>query len=212
MHELPPLRHSERGTVIDLHHAITPLTSRVRVDTRLLLRETVAVPGMVFHTLSPRDIVLHCVCHLMCEGEFPHGLRDLFDIYELLEHFGEASSSRAAFWSDLAERADQLGLGRLLAHAASMLTNRFHLVVPPESRRWIVTRLPPPPARGLVGWLLERGIVGGPGPALTDSLVAWMLLARSHYLRMPLRLLVPHFAWKGWNRLAQVGRGGVSEP
>ena len=26
MHELPPLQHKERGTVVDLHHGILPVT------------------------------------------------------------------------------------------------------------------------------------------------------------------------------------------
>ena len=32
MHEIPPLRHRERKTEIDLHHTILPRTSRLKPD------------------------------------------------------------------------------------------------------------------------------------------------------------------------------------
>ena len=37
MHEIPPLRHRERKTEIDLHHTILPRTSRLKPDPALLL-------------------------------------------------------------------------------------------------------------------------------------------------------------------------------
>src|SRR5262249_46050478 len=37
MHELPPLRHNARATVVDVHHAILPLTARRRPDSAKLL-------------------------------------------------------------------------------------------------------------------------------------------------------------------------------
>ena len=37
MHEIPPLTHVQRQTVIDVHHTITPPTSRFKVDGRRLL-------------------------------------------------------------------------------------------------------------------------------------------------------------------------------
>ena len=37
MHELPPLKHNTRGTVLDVHHAILPVTARLKPDSRKLL-------------------------------------------------------------------------------------------------------------------------------------------------------------------------------
>ena len=37
MHELPPLRHINRQTLLDVHHAILPLTARLKPDSAKLL-------------------------------------------------------------------------------------------------------------------------------------------------------------------------------
>jgi hypothetical protein len=45
MHEIPPLQHVQRDTVIDLHHAILPETARYHPDTARLRSRAVAVEG-----------------------------------------------------------------------------------------------------------------------------------------------------------------------
>ena len=59
MHEIPPMRHVQRGTVIDVHHTITPPTSRFKVDGAKLLDRIVAIDerGDLF-VLAPVDMVL----------------------------------------------------------------------------------------------------------------------------------------------------------
>ena len=46
MHELPPMQHIKRMTVIDVHHAIVPVTARARPDTPELFRAAIAVPAL----------------------------------------------------------------------------------------------------------------------------------------------------------------------
>lgn len=43
MHELPPLIHSERDQMIDVHHTILPLTARPRPDAAALIAASVPV-------------------------------------------------------------------------------------------------------------------------------------------------------------------------
>ena len=89
MHELPPLKHVWRHTWLDVHHTITPPTSRFPVEGAVLLqRIRPLAPGAQLATLDPADLVLHSAVHLMQEGDFGHGLRDLLDIDDLLLHFG----------------------------------------------------------------------------------------------------------------------------
>ena len=45
MHELPPMVHLRRATALDVHHTLTPETSRWPVDAASLLAAAVAVPG-----------------------------------------------------------------------------------------------------------------------------------------------------------------------
>lgn len=44
MHELPPMRHIRRQTVLDLHHNILPETARLRTDPAAIIAEAQPLP------------------------------------------------------------------------------------------------------------------------------------------------------------------------
>jgi len=76
MHELPPLRHVTRATVLDVHHAILPETARLKPDSAKLLAASVpAQSDARFRVLAPADMVLHSATHLLHDEELRHGLR-----------------------------------------------------------------------------------------------------------------------------------------
>jgi hypothetical protein len=121
MHELPPLVHAVRDSVVDLHHTIVPLMAAIRPDARLLFEA--ARPGTTdpsVKVLGPPDMVLHSATHLFNEGEFGRALRDLVDLDLLFRHFGRD----AGFWSAFLARAARLNLGRP-AYYALRCTVRF---------------------------------------------------------------------------------------
>ena len=45
MHELPPLKHISRRTLLDVHHAILPTTARLKPDSAKLLAASLPVAG-----------------------------------------------------------------------------------------------------------------------------------------------------------------------
>lgn len=196
MHEIPPLEHVQRGTIIDLHHTITPPTSRFKVDARLLFRQTRPVGASRFHVLGPQDMVLHSAAHLYQEGEFDHGLRDLLDLKALLSHFGQDAS----FWPALLARARELGLGEPLFHLLYQAQRLFGDVVPAAQAEALAGLRPGPLSRWWVGSLLEHGL--RPHHPSCDSrasaIARWLLYVRSHRMRMPLRQLLPHLARKAY--------------
>lgn len=106
LHELPPLRHPERQTVLDVHHTILPRTDRIRLDPQLLLADVRPLAGRRICVLAPVDMVLHGAAHLFRNGDFASSLRDLWDLDRLLRELAEDS----AFWPTLVRRARQLGL------------------------------------------------------------------------------------------------------
>src|SRR4029077_14434016 len=64
MHQLPPLTHVERGTTVDVHHTIVPMSARVPVDATTLLNEALVLPVDVgLAVLKPVDMVLHSAVH-----------------------------------------------------------------------------------------------------------------------------------------------------
>lgn len=199
MHEIPPLVHVQRNTVIDLHHTITPPTSRFAVDGALLFDQIVAIDDehKIF-VLAPVDMVLHSAVHLFQEGEFGHGLRDLLDLKDLLEHF----SQQADFWNNLLDRAKALGLGIPLFHALFHIQRLFGYTPPTQWADRVQRLAPPVPARMVMGWLLGLALRPDHPSCNTrwTGLARWLLYVRSHLLRMPLYLVVPHLIRKAWMR------------
>jgi hypothetical protein len=196
MHEIPPLEHVQRGTVLDLHHTISPPTSRFKVDGQQLLARARPLGDSGFHVLAPEDMVLHSAVHLYQEGEFDHGMRDLLDLHELLLDFGRDR----AFWPQLLARADALGLGEPLS---VLLTQRQRLLgaTPPAEVAEPLRALQAPWLRRHAMRSLLSLAMRPQHPACDTTLskgARRMLYLRSHMIRMPLHLLVPHLVRKAW--------------
>lgn len=199
MHEIPPLRHVQRNTYIDLHHTITPPTSHFNVDGDRLLADIKPLVGSSgIYVLSPVDMVLHSAVHLFQEGEFSHGLRDLLDMNSLVLGF----EVEPDFWDRLLDRAQYLGLKIPLFHALFHIRRLFGTTPPQRLDLRIESLKPNLISCALMGWML--GLALRPDHPSCDSrwtgLARWMLYVRSHMLRMPLHLIVPHLLRKAWMR------------
>jgi len=128
MHEIPPMQHIQRATVIDVHHAILPDTARYHPDSAKLRSRAVAVKGLPgVYVLAAEDRILHSAAHLFHDGELPHGLRDLTDLDLLLR---DAAADRE-FWPRLAARAGELQLSRPLFYALRYLRHFLDTPFPP---------------------------------------------------------------------------------
>ncbi|WP_158219827.1 nucleotidyltransferase family protein [Ideonella sp. A 288] len=199
MHEIPPLKHVQRGTYIDLHHTIAPPTSRYRVDgSALMARARPLRPGGRLHILCPEDMVLHSAIHLLQEGEFGTGLRDLLDLRELLLHFG----ADARFWPSLVDRAASLRLAEPLRQVLVQLQRLTGLTWPAEAHDRLVEIEPwGASAKGLSALLTIALRPPHPSSDLPSSPWArWLLYVRSHYVRMPMHQVVPHLVRKAYVR------------
>jgi hypothetical protein len=200
MHEIPPLRHIQRNTFIDLHHTVTPPTSRFNVDGARLLEGIRPVAGHAnIFVLAPVDMVLHSAVHLFTEGEFYAGLRDLLDLNDLVHHFAQ----QAGFWDSLLQRAAELGLGIPLFHALYHLERLFGTSAPAHLSQRVSDLGPNPWSKWFMAWAL--GLALRPAHPSCEAggfvgLARWLLYVRSHALRMPLRLVVPHLVRKAWMR------------
>jgi len=194
MHEIPPLMHIRRQTVIDLHHAILPLTARIKSDPGPLFKNARPLLGYEsLCVLAPADMVLHSAAHLFTDGDFSHGLRDLADMDALLRHF----SADPHFWEELGRRAELLNLGLPLHYALRYCMAVFHTPVPDQVAQlhgkfplWIA------PMDALFGRALapdHESCADG-----LSGLARWMLYVRGHWLRMPPHLLLPHLFYKAF--------------
>lgn len=199
MHEIPPMFNAARGTVIDVHHNILPLTSRIKVDAEKLLADIVpleAWPGMF--RLSDADLVLHSACHLFLDGEFDKGLRDLVDLDALLRHFGRDPS----YWAQLVVRARTLGLAPILFYALRYTARLLSTPVPASCIADLADVGPGPVKVALMDAIFERALRPD-HPSCADSWTRFarsFLYLRAHWMRMPAHLLLPHLFTKAWRR------------
>jgi hypothetical protein len=198
MHELPPLSHITRGTAIDVHHTITPPTSAFNVDGASLLAHARPLPAhRGLWVLQPVDMVLHSAVHLFGEGEFDHGFRDLMDMDRLLQHFARVEPD---FWHALFVRAGELKLQVPLHHALFHVNRLFGTQAPAAMRDRVRALQPAWLTRTLMAAMLRIALrPNHPSCRVRgEGLVRWLLYVRSHWLRMPVRLLVPHLVRKAW--------------
>jgi hypothetical protein len=201
MHEIPPLTHLKRQSVLDVHHNILPATSANPPDAAKLLEAAVSIEnefGLDIRTLAPIDMVLHSASHLFHEGEFGNGLRDLADLDRLLRHFG----AEDVFWPQLTARAKALGLGRELFYALHLCALILVTPVPAGAVAAMAADAPRGPQAHLMDALFLRAL--RPDHRLADDrwtpLARWLLYVRGHWLRMPPHLLGVHLARKAWYR------------
>lgn len=196
MHELPPMHHMRRGTVIDVHHAILPTTARLHPSSHKLLESAIPLAtGSLIKTLSPADMVLHSATHLFHEGDLEQGLRGLIDLDALLKELGAAPS----FWQSLVPRAVELNLViplfYALRYASLMLATP--IPAPVMEGAWKAS------AVGAIKLQLMDALylraLRPPHPSTSDRwtpLARGLLYLRGHWLRMPPWLLTVHLMRK----------------
>jgi len=197
MHEIPPLQHMRRHSVIDVHHAILPETARVWPDPALLRAAAVDVPGLPgVQALAPADMVLHSAVHLFYDGEFDKGLRDLVDLHRLLTQFGAIPG----FWEALPARAAQLQLARPLFYALRYSTALLHTAVPAATIAATACAAPNTVLLALMDALFLRGLQPLHASAADglSGIARGMLYVRGNWLRMPPMLLARHLFHKAF--------------
>lgn len=199
MHELPPMQHSVRHSVLDVHHAILPETAHVRPDSALLLSAARPVPGHPgWRVLSPEDMLLHSMTHLFHNEELSHGLRDLSDLDLMLRH----AAPQPGFWDALQQRAEALHLSRAL-HYGLQMTHRVLATPVPETVRALAARhAAPPPVDALMRSLWAAALRTPHSSARQGltPLAQGVLFVRAHALRMPAGMLLRHLSVKAWRR------------
>jgi hypothetical protein len=197
MHELPPMRHIKRMTVVDVHHAILPETAYVHPDSAKLLAAAVPVQGYDnVMVLSPVDMVLHSAVHLFHNEQLDHGLRDLVDLDGLMRHFGRLPE----FWRTLIGRAEELELTRSLFYALRYAHNILNTPIPMEIINASLKDRPISISLKLIDQLFMRALMPTHSSCADwfTSAARQLLYVRATWLRMPPLLLARHLFHKAF--------------
>ena len=197
MHELPPMRHIKRKTVIDVHHAILPETAALHPDSAKLLAAAQLLDSYDdVKVFAPADMVLHSAVHLFHNDQLDQGLRDLVDIDSLLRHF----SKLPTFWTDLSVRAHELGLMRPLFYALRYAVHFLNTPVPSSMMEATQNGRPNPLTLFFTDQLFERALLPT-HKSCSDWLTGTarqILYVRATWLRMPSFLLARHLFHKAF--------------
>lgn len=202
MHEIPPLRHVQRGSVLDVHHAIAPRSSRFHTPGAMLIEASQPIGASGLRLLQPVDLALHSALHLCLDGEMGQAWRDLLDLQDLLGLLpGTDDAARARACLD---RAVALGLMPVLAQALAPLC----ALLPQDAllqalARGLEAQLPGWQHQAPARWMCTAlGLDETASPARRER-AARCLYWRAHLLRMPLHLLLPHLMRKSWMGLRE---------
>ena len=197
MHELPPMQHIKRSTVIDVHHAILPETAYFHPSPEKLRTAAQTLDGYDdLKVFAPVDMVLHSAAHLFHEAELDNGLRDLVDIDSLIRHFRNMPS----FWPELVERAKELELSRPLFYALRYCALLLHTPIPANTWQAAEVGRPSRPTLALMDNLFTRALMPV-HPSCSDrftGVARRMLYVRANWLRMPPLLLARHLFHKAF--------------
>lgn len=192
MHELPPMLHIRRMTVLDVHHAIVPATASLKPSSAALLAAARPLPDQLgLRVLAPADMVLHSATHLFYNEEFSHGLRDMSDLDLLLRHFMQEGD----FWPGLISRAHELGLNRPLYYCLRYCKRLFATPIPESLLAEAGTH-------GTTARLMDKlwlRVLGSLHPSARDigsAAAGQLLYLRAHWHRMPPWLLAYHLCMK----------------
>jgi hypothetical protein len=195
-HELPPMTHSERDVEVDLHHNVLMRTARLHPDSARLVEEAVpAADESRYFVLAPIDMALHAMTHLFCGDEMDDRLRELVDIDALLRHFGRG---HGGFWSRFMARAREVGLARPAFYGLHFAARLLATPVPAEVLIDARRDGPPSIVLGLMNRLVPAALFPPhpDRPSRRTGVARWLLYLRTHWIRMPLPMLVPHLLRK----------------
>ena len=194
MHELPPMMHIRRQTVLDVHHNILPETARIDEPAPMLAAAQPLAEFPRFSIPAPDDLVLHSrrICSTKANGNMACATWSI-------SMRCCAPSADPAFWGQLIRRAETLGLGRPLYYGLRHARTLARTPLP----QGLVDHCPgrPAPFHSMVmSRLFDAAFATAHASCRTplSGTAAWMLYVRSHWLRMPPHLLAPHLVRKSW--------------
>lgn len=191
-HELPPMKHLTRRTMLDLHHNIVPPVGGRAPDMTHLL-EDVVVTETGLLVLSAPAATLHSLVHLFSNEDWSSAFRDLVDLHLLLEEFGDDD-----FWHKLLDLANKTGFIQEVVYGVLLLEQIMGCSAPQGVREELGQRLTTARESLLVKHVFAPAlrphhplVCGG-----REKLAILMTYIRGHWIKMPLPILVGHLSMK----------------
>lgn len=197
MHELPPFVSMDGDLVLDLHHNILPITSERHIDaSKIFEKAELVLPNILVP--CDEDLIVHSAVHLLQDSIFDRTLRDLYDLYCLMEDLSDLSKSELL----VLKRSEELNLASDLSKVILLMKEVFARDLSFEENAFVEQHL-----TNNILWYIEKKcyVTMLYQPVLSDwrlrhSLASFCIFIKSHWIKMPLRLLFKHSLIKSYKR------------
>ena len=189
-HEIPPLYHLTRGTVLDLHHNLfLPISGKAPPLEQFW--QVVVCQESGLYTLEPAAMFMHSIIHLMLNEEVVYGFRDMVDLKCLAQQYDSVG-----FWQRVELIAAESHFETELNVVVILLNTWFNTAYPVKRFEGSLQRRK---LQLLVRIYKYALIPEHPAlHSLRSGLARFIVFVRGHSIKMPLTVLVKHFSIKLW--------------
>lgn len=196
-HEIPPLRHGGRGTVLDIHHNIVPVISGRAPDMTYFIKQAEQTKEG-YSVLTPAAMTLHSIVHLFFNDDVKNGFRDLLDLDLLM---GENSSE--SYWLDLLKLAESTHFTFELKLALRYLNKILQTEIPKQVKNQL--SLAESTSTKILDFIYLNALLPS-HPLVANkkySIANTMVMFRGHWLKMPIHILLYHFSCKSFRGMVE---------
>lgn len=192
-HEIPPLFHLLRDTVLDVHHNLyLPVSGRSPKVELFLTNNTICENGC--YVLGPAESVLHSIIHLFMNEDFTNAFRDLFDLHLLINEYESKE-----FWQQLRSLAQETEFEKELYYCLALLIKIYGVEKQPIFEV-LADKYDSKSNRVFIDVILFNAIT--PQHSLLDTFITKfsraLIFFKGHWLKMPFDILVTHLAIKSY--------------
>ncbi|WJG08455.1 nucleotidyltransferase family protein [Aliiglaciecola sp. LCG003] len=191
-HEIPPLIHLNRATVVDMHHNLYPPISGRSPDVSSFIASRQKTQNGCF-VLDPASTVMHSIIHMFANEDSSSWMRDMLDILLLIEEFGDD-----AFWLKLLDLSKQTGFNFETLCCLRSIQYYSEILLPEIAQQFVANF----PLSKRQAWLLENAFIPAVAPEHDQVLgrrhkvAKNIVYLRGHWIKMPTSILFKHFVIK----------------
>lgn len=198
-HEIPPLIHLLRETVLDVHHNFyLPISGRAP-NMILFASSAETVTGGCL-VLGEAETVLHSIIHLFMNEDFTNAFRDLYDLH-LLIHEYESDE----FWQTLDTLAHTTKFEKELYYCLVLLVKIFDARKQPIFAK-LDNRYKSLSSDIFIHTVLFNGVT--PRHSLLNNYknrtARFFVFIRGHWIKMPVHILMVHLTIKSYKGVVEL--------
>ena len=196
-HEIPPMQHGTRGTVLDLHHNLVPPVSGKAIDMNKFL----AIAGREIdgiNVLNEPGLFFHSAVHLFFNDDYSAAFRDMTDLYLLVKDQPES------FFVSLFELHEVAGFRKESYIALKLLKIEYDVTLP----IWVEEHIENSAVRISQREFALLKIAAGPKHSLLEQgeceLHKTLAELRGLFLKMPFHILIFHSCMKLYRTMVKL--------